>query len=260
MTNDIWSPEQYQAFREHRRRPFFELLARVEAAGPEYVADLGCGPGDLTAELAKRWPDADVMGIDNSPAMIETARRLEGGRLRFGEGDIASWRPARPLDLLISSAALQWVPGHQDLLPGWVAALSPGGWLAFTVPGNFNAPAHVLLRELCSAPRWRSITAPVLRQGDVSSPAEYLDLLAPLGCAVDAWETTYEQVLPGHDAVLEWMKGTGLRPVLAALADDAERAAFLADYGPLLSAAYPARPYGTVYSFRRVFVVARRAS
>jgi trans-aconitate 2-methyltransferase len=170
--------------------------------------------------------------------------------------DLAGWQPDRPVDVLLSNAALQWVPAHPDLLPRWVGWLAPGGWLAFQVPGNYQAPAFDLLREQVRAPRWRG-RVPDVPQTRVLEPAAYLDRLARLGLAVDAWETTYLHMLPGPDPVLEWTRGTALRPVLTAL-PAAEAAEFAREYGARLRAAYPAREYGTVFPFRRIFVVAHR--
>jgi trans-aconitate 2-methyltransferase len=255
MGRDIWSPEQYAVHAGHRQRPAYELLSRIGAQDPANVVDLGCGPGDITAELARRWPGARVTGIDSSEAMIDSAQRLTGESLRFRVGDIGSWEPDADTDVIFSNAALQWVPGHLDLLAGWVRSLAAGGWLAFGVPGNFDSPSHVLLRELCE----RRGLSSAIRHDAVHQPDQYLDLLASNGCAADVWETTYQQVLTGPDPVLEWTKGTALRPVLAALPDEGKQD-FLAEYGKLLADAYPQRSYGTVFPFRRIFVVARRLS
>lgn len=257
---DIWSPEQYASYSDHRQRPFYELLGRVGAESPEAVVDLGCGTGELTAVLTRRWPDAEIEGIDSSAAMIGEARKRQTSRLRFRLEDIAAWRPDKPHDVVISSAALQWVPDHLELLPRWVATLAPQGWLAFTVPGNFGAPSHAILREMCTSVMWTKDLRGAIRHDVVAEPGHYLDLLARHGCAADVWETTYQQVLTGPDAVLEWTKGTALRPVLAALPSRADREEFLSEYGKRLAEAYPERPYGTVFPFRRVFVVARRAA
>jgi trans-aconitate 2-methyltransferase len=172
--------------------------------------------------------------------------------------DVRQWRPERPADVIVCNAVLQWVPDHLELLTRWVSLLSDGGWLAFQVPGNFDQPSHVVLRELAGSDRWRSRLAGVSLNRQVADPAEYLDLLARSDCEVDAWETTYLHVLRGQDPVLEWYKGSGLRPVISAL-PPGQAAEFIADYGARIREAYPAAPYGTVLPFRRVFVVARRS-
>ena len=255
----MWDPGQYQRFSDQRGRPFFDLLARVGATDPGYVVDLGCGPGHLTSALAQRWPGADVVGVDNSPEMIGAALAAAGQRpgLTFVLGDVRDWRPPRPVDVLVSNAVLQWVPGHLDLVRCWPDLLSPGGWLAIQLPGNYDQPSHAILLDLVRSPRWQPLLAGVQLNRQAHDPAEYLDLLAPAGCEVDAWETTYLHVLPGDDPVTEWYRGTGLRPVLAAL-DPGQAEEFVATYGALARAAYPRTPHGTVLPFRRVFVVARR--
>jgi trans-aconitate 2-methyltransferase len=254
----MWDPAQYLQFGDERSRPFFDLTARIAVASPELVADLGCGPGQLTAALADRWPQALVCGLDSDPAMIDAARaRAVPGRLRFALGDLRDWQPDRPVDVIVSNAVLQWVPGHDDLVTRWARALAAAGWLAFQLPGNFDQPGHVLLRDLAGSGRWRDRLAGAQLNRQAGDPAHYADLLLGQGCRVDAWETTYLHVLPGPDPVLEWYKGTALRPVLAAL-EPAEAAQFTAQYADLLAAAYPPGPYGTILPFRRVFVVARK--
>ncbi|MFA1545226.1 trans-aconitate 2-methyltransferase [Actinomadura chokoriensis] len=254
----VWDPAQYGIFVGERARPFTELVARLGDAEPARVTDLGCGSGELTATLAARWPDAVIEALDSSPEMIAEARRHEiPGRLTFRVGDVTTWKPAEAVDLIVSNAVLQWVPEHLDLLARWVDALAPGGRLAFQVPGNFGAPSHVLLRELGRSDRWRAKLGRLQHDAPVLDPASYLDLLTRHGCSVDAWETTYTQVLQGDDPVLEWVKGTALRPALAALDPD-ETGEFLADYRDRLRRAYPAAPYGTVFPFRRIFVIATR--
>jgi trans-aconitate 2-methyltransferase len=254
----MWDPGQYLRYAGERARPFFDLLARVGADDPGYVADLGCGPGNLTAALADRWPTAQIIGVDSSPEMIAAAREQAGthGRLGFALGDVRGWRPARPLDVLMCNAVLQWVPGHLDVVRQWPGLLAPGGWLAFQLPGNFDQPTHTILLGLLRSDRWAPLLDGVVLNRQAGSPAEYLDLLARAGCSVDAWETTYLHVLQGPDPVVEWYRGSGLRPVLAALEPgQAER--FVAEYRERVAEAYPAAPYGTVLPFRRVFVVAQ---
>lgn len=258
----MWNPQQYLQFQAERDRPFFDLLAQV-GGGPQQVADLGCGTGHLTAALARRWPEAEVVGIDSSAEMLERAGQHASARLTFARADLQSWHPERPLDLLISNAALQWVEGHAALMPHLAGLVAEGGTLAFQVPGNFTAPSHTLLAEVSGRPRWAALLQSGRDKAALGSfgPAEYAELLAPLGYVVNAWETTYLHLLPalqnGDNAVLEWVKGTALRPVLAQLsAGDA--AHFLAEYGAELQRAYPAKSYGAPFEFRRIFVVAKR--
>ncbi|MFI6491714.1 trans-aconitate 2-methyltransferase [Streptomyces sp. NPDC050564] len=268
-TTPAWDPSQYLRHAEHRARPFADLLARVPAPPrePARIADLGCGPGNVTTQLAERWPTAHITGYDNSPEML--ARTTEyagptagGGRLDFAHADLTRWAPPETYDLIVSNAALQWVPGHLESFPAWLDALAPGGTFAFQIPNNIDAPLHALMRELAATARWKDLLDGVLRHEDsVHDPLVYLDRLARLGCEADVWETTYMQLLPGEDPVLDWAKGTGLRPALTALADDPEaRDAFVGEYRDLLRDAYPTEPYGTVLPFRRLFAVARKAA
>jgi trans-aconitate 2-methyltransferase len=252
----MWDPGAYLRFGTERARPFFDLVGQVRAEAPGFVADLGCGPGNLTAALAARWPGARVLGVDSSPEMIEAAQAEAGDRLTFELADLRTWQPDQPIDVITCNAVLQWIPGHQELLTSWVRRLAPGGWLAFQLPGNFDQPSHTILRELASAPRWRPLLDGVQLNRQAGEPGDYLALLAGAGCAVDAWETTYLHVLHGEDAVVDWYKGSGLRPVLAAL-PPAPAGEFLAEYRERIATAYPPAPYGTVLPFRRVFVVAR---
>jgi trans-aconitate 2-methyltransferase len=257
-SGSTWDPGQYGRFAGERGRPFFELVGRIGAERPRRVADLGCGTGALTAALAARWPEALVEGVDSSPEMIaEAAARALPGRLAFTLADLRDWRPGGAVDVVVSNAALQWVPEHAGLLPAWARALQPGGWLAFQVPGNDRAPSHVSLDELRASPRWRDRLRGAAAGPRVLKPEDYLALLAGQGCEVDAWATTYLHVLQGPDPVLEWVKGTALRPVLTALAAG-EQDEFLAEYRARLREAYPPGPSGTVLPFRRLFVVAHR--
>jgi trans-aconitate 2-methyltransferase len=253
----MWDPATYLQFADERARPFADLVAQVRTDEPTQVVDLGCGPGQLTASLADRWPGATVLGLDSSPEMVERAGAYAGARVSFAVRDLRDWWPAEPVDVILSNATLQWVPGHRDLLPRLVAALAPGGWLAFQVPGNFAEPSHVLLDRLADDPRFAQFTADRERPAAFDA-ATYADDLHQVGCEVNAWETTYLHVLTGPDPVFRWISGTGARPVLQALPVEA-REAFVTEYKDALARAYPARPYGTLLPFRRVFVVARRA-
>lgn len=252
-----WDPECYLAFAGERGRPFVDLLARVDAEDPGSVVDLGCGPGNLTRLLRQRWPRAEVAGVDSSEEMIGAARRDVSG-VAFEVADLRKWTPAARVDVLVSNATLQWVPGHLDLLPRLLRAITPGGRLAFQVPGNFGEPSDTLRDELAAREPYAAHTADVALP-EAHDPATYLTALADLGCAVDAWETTYLHVLTGQDPVFAWVAGTGARPTLQALPVDL-RPGFERELRSRLRAAYPARDVGGVPAvllpFRRVFVVA----
>lgn len=260
-----WDPQLYLRFGEERARPFHDLVGRIAVDSPRTVVDLGCGPGNMTSVLARRYPRAHVHGIDSSPAMIEAAQRHAGPQLTFDVGDVHTWQPERPVDLIVSNAVLQWVPDHTELFPQWLDVLSPGGALAFQVPATGPSGTNEVIRLVTQQARWRErLTGAVDWAGPRSTPTvkhpeSYLDELARLGCAVDAWETTYYHVLQGPDPVLEWFRGTGLRPYFDALADDPEATAeFEQQMATALREAHPAQPYGTVLPFHRIFVIARR--
>jgi trans-aconitate 2-methyltransferase len=252
----VWDPTKYLAFADHRSRPFFDLVGRIQADAPRRVVDLGCGPGNLTEALVARWPSATVEASDSSREMVAAAR--ERG-IAAEVVDVRDWTPHADTDVVVSNAVLQWVPGHEELLARWVTQLPPGAWLAFQVPGNFAAPSHVRVRELAASPEWRDrLGSVVLREEDaVLAPEGYAALLSDAGCEVDAWETTYLQRLAGEDPVLEWVTGTALRPIRDALPDD-DWQEFRSTLAPRLRAEYPPRADGTTwFPFRRVFAVAR---
>ncbi len=247
-----WDPDRYLRYADERGRPFVELVARVGATAPASVVDLGCGPGTLTELLLDRWPSASVTGIDSSPEMIERARAT--GRARYEAGDLAGW--SGRADVILTNAALQWVPGHLDLLPGLVGALRPGGWIALQVPGNFDEPSHRIRRELMTEAPYAAPSAG-LPEPAAYDAETYLRALTAAGCVhVDAWETTYLHVLRGEDPVFTWISGTSARPVLDALPDDL-RPGFVAELKRRLAAAYPDDGSGVVMPFRRVFAVGR---
>ncbi|MBO3742459.1 trans-aconitate 2-methyltransferase [Actinoplanes flavus] len=244
----MWDPAVYRRFGAERSRPFFDLVGRIGADRPRAVADLGCGPGELTRTLAERWPDARVTGLDSSPEMIAKAA-AQPGPVEFRQGDIADWSPGPDVDVVVTNAALQWVPGHREMLARWAAALPSGAWLAMQVPGNFDSPGHRAAREL----------SPVeLRSDPVDDAVGYAELLTAAGGTVDAWETTYLHLLPvtsQEHPVLRWMEGTALRPVRAALNDE-DWAVFRAAFEARLTEVYPERHGLVAFPFRRIFVVA----
>lgn len=251
-----WDPERYLTYADERGRPFVDLVARIAADAPRRVVDLGCGPGNLTALLAERWPDADIVGLDSSAAMIEKAQATER-RIDFDVADLRDWSdgPAAEIDVLVSNATLQWIPGHLDLLAALVRRVRPGGWFAFQVPGNFDEPSHTIRRDLADLPAYAPHTHDVATPAS-HAPGNYLEALAALGCHVDVWETTYLHVLTGEDPVFSWVSGTGARPTLQALPDDL-RPGFEAEFRSRLRAAYPASEHGVVLPFRRIFAVAQ---
>ena len=265
-TQPSWDPTAYARFGEQRSRPFGDLLAQVGADAPGLVVDLGCGNGPATLTLGELWPDARVVGVDASEAMLEAARALDtGNRVEWVLGDLKDWDPAslggRP-DVIITNSTLQWVPGHLDLLPSWVEALAPGGWLALQVPNNFDAPSHALMRETAAThPRANELLA-ALDLPAVGEPRTYLTFLSRLGCTVDAWETVYAHVLDPADEsenpVLDWVSSTGLRPVIDILPEGEERDSFIEPYAAALHEAYPRSDVGVLFPFRRVFAVARK--
>jgi trans-aconitate 2-methyltransferase len=256
----MWDPTVYRRFGSERSRPFFDLVAQIEAEKPRAVVDLGCGAGELTATLAGRWPQARVTGIDSSPEMIEKASALTAP-VDFRIGDVRAWTPGPDTDVVVTNAALQWVPAHQELLAGWARDLPRGAWLAMQVPGNFGAASHRALREVARSAPFAAATGDVVRDEPVDDAAGYAALLTGMAATVDAWETTYVHLLPESGAehpVLRWMEGTALRPVKAAL-DDEGWQRFRAVLAEKLAAAYPARNGFVAFPFRRIFVVARTA-
>jgi trans-aconitate 2-methyltransferase len=253
-----WNPQLYRRFEAERTRPAIELLARVELAAPRLAFDLGCGPGNSTELLAARWPEAEVVGADNSEAMLKSAReRLPG--LRFEHADIATWQPRQAPALVYANAALQWVGAHDRLLPRFFAALAPGGVLAVQMPDNLGSPGHLAMREVAALPAY----APAIgdagsgRQRNLSADA-YYDLLAKDAAQVDIWRTTYHHPMQSPRAIVDWLRSTGLRPFLDPLSE-AQRAGFLRDYEQRIDAAYPERSDGLrLLAFPRLFIVATR--
>lgn len=252
-----WSARTYSAFEQERTRPVRDLVAALPARGVQVAIDLGCGPGNSTEVLADRFAQARVTGLDSSDDMLAAAReRLPG--IRFELADIEAWNPVESFDVILANASLQWLPDHATLYPRLLSRLAPGGSLAVQTPDNLEEPAHRLAREVAGQGPWAS------KIGSVKHPARhdaafYYQLLEPRCAAVDVWRTTYFHPLSGGpEAVVEWFKGSALRPYLAPL-DDGEKAAFLARYLAAITEAYPALADGTVLlPFPRLFIVASR--
>jgi trans-aconitate 2-methyltransferase len=253
-----WSPGQYLKFEDERTRPAAELLARVPVTRPRRVLDVGCGPGNSTELLAARFPQAEIVGLDSSPEMIATARkRLPSAD--FTVADIESYTPASPFDVIFGNAVFQWVPDHLAVLVRLLATCPPGGALAIQVPDNLNQPTHMLMAAVARSGPWREKFAKPIRRDAIPAPADYYDRLQPLAASVDVWHTTYYHVLDDAEAIVEWVKGTGLRPWLDRLDAD-EREAYLDAYTERIAESYPPLVDGRVMlRFPRLFVVAVRA-
>ena len=254
-----WSARQYVKFEAERTRPVGDLIARIRCERARRAVDLGCGPGNSTALLQARFPQAAVTGIDDSPDMIAAAReRLP--QTRFELHDIAAWSGlAGTVDVILANAALQWVPDHARLLPALLARLTVGGSLAVQMPDNLHEPAHIAMRDVATQARWAGRLAAAARPTDAQhSAAWYFDVLSGAAATVDLWRTIYYHVLPDLDAIVEWFKGSALRPFLAPL-DEVERRDFLASYREVIAPAYPQRRDGSVLlPFPRLFFVATR--
>jgi trans-aconitate 2-methyltransferase len=260
-----WDAGRYLKFAGPRARPALDLLARLDDLQPRRICDLGCGTGHVTRLLAERWPEAAVDGVDGSDEMLKRAGAVPG-RIAWQQGDIAGWEAGEPVDLIFSNAALHWVPGHAALLPRLMRQLSPGGVLAVQIPWNWDRPSHRLIRKVLEedgpggGPISKATVPAGLARAPVPRPADYLDILETTAGEVDLWSTDYVHRLEGPSPVLEWTRGTTLRPVMEMLAP-AESERFLEAYGRRLAEAYPPRPDGTtLFPFRRLFIIARRKS
>lgn len=253
-----WDPNQYLKFADERTRPAVELLSRVPLDNPKRIVDLGCGPGNSTILLKKRWPKAEVSGLDFSGEMLLAARE-KFPKLKWIEEDITSWKASRPLDLVFSNAALQWLPNHSALLPRLLAQVDVGGVLAIQMPANQYSAVHQILRDVAGDAAWKTELQGAARAIHVESPVFYYDLLCEETSRIDLWETEYQHIMKSAQAILEWMRGTAMRPYLAALKDDDRIMHFeqmaLARIGEI----YPRRPDGKVlFPFRRLFLVATK--
>ena len=253
-----WDSTQYLRFANERTQPAVDLAARIAVEAPARVVDLGCGPGNSTAVLARRWPGAALTGLDNSASMLAAAAKALPAA-KWIAGDIARWEPDALCDVVFSNAALQWVPDHRREFPRLLRHVAPGGALAVQMPANIDAPPHRIMRELASSAAWQSHFQTLPREWHVHAPEFYYDILSPHASRVELWTTDYYHVLADLDAIVEWYRGTGLRPWLEALPDDATRTSFLGAYRARLVPYFPSRADGKVlFPFHRLFVIAYR--
>jgi trans-aconitate 2-methyltransferase len=254
-----WDPSQYLKFAGERLRPALDLLARIPAAAPDTVVDLGCGAGNLAPLFLQRWPQAKLLGVDSSPEMLAKAR-ADYPAASFEQGDVATWRPRQPVDVLYSNATLHWLDGHATLIPDLLASVKPGGWLAVQMPRNFGAPSHTSITDTIEQGPWRAKLEPHLRRKPVAEPQFYWRLLHGKTSALEIWESEYLQPLKGDNAVAEFTKGTWLKQFLDRL-QEPERSAFEADYRARVGKIYKAEADGrTLFPFRRLFMLAQRAA
>lgn len=262
LAND-WSAKQYSKFLNERTRPSRDLLARVALQSPKRVIDLGCGPGNSTEVLVERYPDADISGIDSSADMIRKAKETLPDH-SFEVADLEAFKPDGPVDLYFSNAVFQWLSGKTCLqtITRLVQDLASGGALAFQVPNNLSEPSHVAMSEAATIPNapWAK-TLEHLKQGrdEVPTASELHDALSPLCSEVDVWETKYFHVMENHEAIVEWVKGTGLRPFVDPLSEG-EKEGYLKEYLARLKEKYPSQKDGRVLlPYPRLFVVATKA-
>jgi trans-aconitate 2-methyltransferase len=250
-----WNPTQYLRFSNQRLRPALDLLAHVPLEAPTNVYDLGCGPGTATVHIKARWPEANVTGVDGSEPMLERARE-EHADINWQHGDLREWQPDATPDLLYSNATLHWLGDHETLFPRLASLLDKGGVLAVQMPRNFGEPSHTTIFDTMRAHDWRDRLMPLLNEVPTQPPTFYYDLLRPLFTTLDVWETQYYQVMEGEHPIVEFTKGSFLRPILDALNEE-EGAAFLKEYAERVGPAYPRRPDGTtLLPFRRLFLMA----
>lgn len=258
MPSTQWNPGAYLTYASERTQPFIDLLQRVRAPQATSILDLGCGAGNGMPVLRGMWPHARITGVDSSAEMLDRAREAtDDDRISYRRSDIREITLDEPADLVVSNAALQWLPDHRALLPRLMDLVAPGGTLAVQVPGNFGAPSHRLLAELAGRePYATHVDAGSLLQPTAEVADYMLDVARP-GWQIEGWETRYHHVLTGEDPVFEWISSAAARPVLQALPEP-ELSAFVAEYKAALREAYPKTALGTILPFRRLFLIARR--
>ena len=254
-----WDAAQYLRFGNERLRPALDLLAQIPLAAPSRVVDLGCGPGNVTAILEHRFPDADIVGVDGSAAMLAKARTA-AAKCTFEQADFFQWQPRHKLDLIYSNAALQWVDRHSTLFPRLLSFLAPGGVLAVQMPNMLATPLHQVSRQLTASDEWSQELGDVIPQPGILPATDYWDMLRHQVESLEMWQTTYMHALQGENAVMEWASGSSLRPYLDRLAVE-RKTKFQQAYADAVQPHYPRRPDGTtLLPFHRLFVVARMAA
>lgn len=252
-----WDPQLYLKFDRERTQPAIDLAARIEIAEPRSVIDLGCGPGNSTAVLKARWPEADISGLDSDAEMLAAAR-LKLPEVKWVQADAGAWQTDRQYDVVFSNAMLQWLPDHARVIGNWFGAVAEDGALAVQIPINFNEPVHRHILEVADDPRWCDLTNPAKRSLRASDPADYYEILSRLSERIELWVTNYIHQLDGHVDIIKWMRGTGLRPYLNVLGAD-QKLEFEVELVSRIENSYPPQSNGKIlYPFRRLFFVAYR--
>ncbi|MBZ5531754.1 MAG: methyltransferase domain-containing protein [Acidobacteriia bacterium] len=253
-----WNPELYLKFADQRARPAADLIAQIKIANPKRIIDLGCGPGNSTAQLNKRWPQAHLTGLDSSAEMLAQARQKHPG-WTWIESGIESWVAIAPYDLVFSNSALHWVADHGQLLRRLLSYVAPGGALAVQMPNNFHSPVHTAMKEVAESPRWSGILGQEEEHYAVETPAFYYNALRESASLLNIWETEYLQIMDGPRAVLDWIRSTGMRFYLERLPGEAERLQFEADCLRKIENEYVANDQGKVlFPYKRIFILAYR--
>lgn len=253
-----WNSAQYLKFKNERTQPSVDLIARIGLETPADIIDIGCGPGNSTEQLKLRYPSADIIGADNSPDMIKTAQ-MKYEDMKFILCDAANDLNSlgKKFDIVFSNACIQWIPEHEKLIPEMLSLLKPDGILAVQTPMNYNEPIHIIIDETVKSAKWRS-KFPNPRIFHNLSPEGYFDLLSEHSSDFTMWETVYYHKMRSHSDIMEWYKGTGLRPYLNALSD-AEKEEFEDDIFRRVEKAYPVQKNGEIiFRFPRLFFTAQK--
>ncbi len=254
-----WDAELYLKFSSERTRPSVDLTARIAIPDPRRIIDLGCGPGNSTAVLRQRWPKADITGLDSSADMIAAASRSYP-RHEWLIADIATWNAGMPFDVVFSNASLQWVPNHSSLFPHLFAQVASGGALAVQIPAHTSSALHREILETAGDPSWSHLMGPALNAMTKEPPSFYYNLLGPPAAHLEIWETVYYHVVESPQSIIEWFRGTGLRPFLEALENEGQRKRFEELLLERYTRAFPRQNDGRVlFPFRRLFIIAYKA-
>lgn len=253
-----WDANLYLKFAKERLQPSLGLISRVNLADPRRIIDLGCGPGNSTAILRQHWADSDITGLDNSAEMIAAATKAYPAE-KWILGNAASWIADKPFNLVFSNAALQWLPDHESLFPHLMSQVALGGALAIQIPAHYQSPLHLLTLEVSQQRSWSDKMELPRNALTKKTPAFYYEILQPLSAKLEIWETEYYHILDSPEDIVEWFRGTGLRPFLEALQTEEQKKHFEQLLLDGITLAYPRQKDGRVlFPFRRLFVIAYR--